>query len=181
MWLQILGYDANENVVFSTCNYDPLTCEINEDPNCTIFEVKQALTPQMSTELNSTVPSGPSFHFILNNRVYKDNRIPPAGFTSQALLRQNLMPMEAGSPSNLYAPGQNFYENAIILPSDVVRITAFLYYQTASKAYIEFLEGNGGVDAQSLYDLWVDNKNPPELVAWSSYPIFPTFMPLIQR
>ena len=27
---------------------------------------------------------GPSFHFVLNNKVFKDNRIPPRGFTNAA-------------------------------------------------------------------------------------------------
>jgi hypothetical protein len=60
-------------------------------------------------------------------------------------------------------------------------VGAYLFYQTASKEYIDFLAAKGGVDAQTLFSLWNDFKSQPELMAWDSYPIYPYYMPVISR
>lgn len=181
MWLRIIAFDEAGNEVFSTCNYNLTTGELEQDAHCVVFEVQQAVSAKMATALNGTVPVGPSFHFLLNNGVFKDNRIPPAGFRPEAFTRPGLMPMENGQPSNLYAPGQNYFEKEFIVPSSAVRVQVFLYYQTASKEYIDFLASKGGVDAQTLLTLWQGNKNPPELMAWDAYPKFTSFLTFISR
>ena len=108
----------------------------------------------------------------------KDNRIPPAGFTAQALGRRSLAPVPVG----LYQPGQDYAEFIFDgLPSSVVSVTAVLYYQTASKEYIDFLAANGGLDAQTVKQLWFDIKSPPELVAWGAFPVFQYFYPVVLR
>jgi hypothetical protein len=56
---------------------------------------------------------------------------------------------------------------------------ARLYYQTASKEYIEFLEMNGGVDGLSLFDLWEASKSPPELMAEDWSPRYDVYLPVL--
>jgi glucose/arabinose dehydrogenase len=181
MWVRIVAYNDNGDEVFSACQYDPLTGILIDDANCIVFEALQAITPKFAAMLNPQVQAGPSFHFMLNNSVYKDNRIPPAGFTVQALNRRGLMPMQNGVPSQIYAPNQNYFEAIFNLPPEATSVVAFLFYQTASKEYIDFLVAKGGVDAQLLAQLWEGNKSPPELVAWGSDPFFEKYLPTVYR
>jgi hypothetical protein len=182
MWLEVMAFDADGNQIYSTCSYNPMTGQLVEDQDCIIFESKQAVTQKLVDALGLDIPVGESFHFMLNNSVYKDNRIPPAGFTAQALARRSMQPMINGLPApDLYQPGQNYFERVYLLPGDTVQVSAILRYQTASKEYVEFLRDNGGVDAQRLYDIWLDLKSPPEFVAWGSYPSYPIFFPVVNR
>jgi glucose/arabinose dehydrogenase len=181
MWLHVVAFDAAGNEVYSTCEYDPLSGMLTVDPDCIVFEIQQAISPSMSSVLNSTIPAGPSFHFVLNNSVFKDNRIPPKGFNAAAFSRPGLMPMENGQPSTIYVPGQNYFEKTYTLPVAAVRVQAFLYYQTASKEYIDFLAAKGGVDARTLSLLWTTDKSQPELMTWDAFPIFSYHFPAIQH
>lgn len=176
MWLSVRAFAVDGTEVFTSCQYATSTGILSLTNNCQVFEIKQGISPDLAATLN--MPAGESFHFMLNNMVVKDNRIPPAGFTSQALNRRSL----ASVPAGLYQPGQNYAEFLITsIPDSAVQITASLYYQTASKEYIDFLEENGGLDAQTLKQLWTNSKSPPELMAWDSEPFRTYFMPTIYR
>ena len=182
MWLEIKAFDSQGNQVYSTCSYDSTTGQLTIDPNCTVFEIKQAVTPKLVAALGLDIQAGESFHFVLNNSVNKDNRIPPAGFTAEALIRRSLQPVENGLPNpDLYNPGENYFEKTYVFPNEATQITAILRYQTTSKEYIDFLRDNGGVDAQTMYDLWADLKSPPEIIAWGSFPINTVFLPFTER
>ena len=67
------------------------------------------------------------------------------------------------------------------LPTKQSMATAYarLYYQTNSKAYVEFLKKNGGVDGLSLFDLWEESKSPPELMAEAWSPRYDAFLPVL--
>jgi hypothetical protein len=56
-----------------------------------------------------------------------------------------------------------------------------LYYQTASKEYIDFLRDNGGIDGLSLSQLWEKSKSPPQIVAQAWYPSYDVYLPLIEK
>ena len=56
-----------------------------------------------------------------------------------------------------------------------------LYYQTASKEYVDFLRAEGGADGATLGQLWDDLPSPPELIAVAMVPERPLFLPLIAR
>jgi hypothetical protein len=176
MWLNVRAFDSMGNVVFETCGYDNGTGVLADDTNCVVFEIKQGITDALAGEYGYT--SGASFHFVLNNFVVKDNRIPPAGFSADALNRRGLAPVPAG----LYLPGQNYSEVVIdSIPNNATTIIAYLYYQTSSKEYIDFLGDKGGVDANTVLDMWQDSKSPPELIAWGSFPDYSIFYPVIYK
>ena len=54
-----------------------------------------------------------------------------------------------------------------------------LYYQTASKEYVDFLQANGGVDGLTLKSLWQSLKSPPELMAWAWQPGHELYLPVL--
>ena len=176
MWLSVRAFTADGTEVFTSCQYDANTGILSITNNCQVFEIKQGISADLAAILNKS--AGESFHFLLNNVIVKDNRIPPSGFTSQALNRRSL----ASVPANLYQPGQNYAEFLIQnIPDSAVQVTASLYFQTASKEYIDFLEANGALDAQTLKQLWISLKSPPELLAWDAEPSLTYLMPVIYR
>lgn len=87
--------------VRSTCRRDNVnTGELTEDADLKRYEVKQGITPELATELGQT--PGESFHFVLNNSVVKDNRIPPRGLHGGNIRRRGAaaswaLPMPTGS------------------------------------------------------------------------------------
>jgi uncharacterized repeat protein (TIGR01451 family) len=176
MWINLKAYDAAGNLVFESGHYNPTTGILTQDANLKVYEVKQGMTPELAAQVN--LPEGESFHFILNNTVVKDNRIPPHGFSQAALDTPGLTPVGA-----VYQPGQYWDDTIYDLSAypDVARIFATLYYQTSSKEYIDFLRDNGGVDAVTLGSLWDTLKSPPEIVAQAWIPNYSHYLPRIGK
>ena len=172
MWLNIKAYDANNNLLYESGAYNPLTGQLTEDADIQLYEVKQGLTSELAALLK--LPAGASFHFVLNNTMLKDNRIPPRGYTQAAFDQPGLRPIGA-----VYTDGQYWADAEYTLPLDTARVTAILYYQTASKEYIDFLRANGGVDGSTLGALWDTSKSPPEVMAVAFIPSYPTYLPII--
>lgn len=174
MWINLKAYDQEGNLLVEYGGYDPASGILLIAPETKIYEVKQGITAELANLLG--VSAGESFHFVLNNTVIKDNRIPPRGFTAQALTTRGLQPIGTS-----YAPGQYWDDTPYLLPMQTARVIAVLYYQTASKEYIDFLRNNGGIDAFTLGKLWDTIKSPPEIVAVGFYPKKDLWLPVIGR
>jgi hypothetical protein len=179
MWLNLKAYDIDNNLIYESGMYDPATGILTIDSNLKIYEAKQGLTVELAGWLNQQAgqniySAGESFHFVLNNTVIKDNRIPPRGYTQAAYNRPGLQPIGAS-----YADGQYWDDTIYTLPPETERVVATLYYQTASKEYIDFLRTYGGLDGQTLGTLWDSSKSPPEVMAVAFDPALPTYLPLI--
>jgi hypothetical protein len=178
LWLNLKAYDGNNTLIYEAGSYNPTTAELDATET-TVYEAKQGLTPELAAELNQTLgrtvyQAGPTFHFILNNTVIKDNRIPPRGYTQANFNRPGLKPVGA-----TYADGQYWDDTVYPVPAATERVVATLYYQTASKAYIDFLRNKGGLDGATLGELWDTSKSPPEAMAVAYAPPLPIYMPLI--
>jgi hypothetical protein len=174
LWLSVRAYDANGRVVFASGVYTPSTGILNDDPWLKVYEAKQGLMPELAAALGQK--AGETFHFALNNTTVKDNRIPPRGYTEAAWDKPGLRPVAAE-----YADGQFWDDTVYPLPAEAVAVMALLYYQTASKEYIDFLRAKGGADGATLGQLWDDLPSPPELIATAMNPERPLFLPLIGR
>ena len=85
------------------------------------------------------LPSGPSFHFLLNNATFKDNRLPPRGYDSAAF-------EEAQSPVVAYDyPEQHHWDEATFdLPPGTATVEVRLFHQTTTREYVEFLRDTKG-------------------------------------
>ena len=172
MWLNVRAYDQSDGLIYESGVYDPDTGVLTEDNAIKIYEAKQGITPELAAVLNQ--PTGESFHFVLNNTILKDNRIPPRGYTQATFDKPGLRPVGA-----TYADGQYWDDTAYTVPAATERVVATLYYQTASKEYIDFLRSNGGVDGVTLGALWDDSKSPPEVMVSASSDGVPIYFPLI--
>jgi len=97
---------------------------------------------------------GHTFHFLLADRCDKDNRIPPRGFRPAEAGARLAEPVTAGSDDlgrftpEEYAGG---YDQVILtLPAGADRVEAYLYYQTTSREYVEFLRDEINGTASTL-------------------------------
>ncbi len=160
MWINVKFYDAAMSVISESGAYDVNTGYLSHDPEVKIYEVKPGLDSITAPLVGE--PNGPSFHFVLNNKVYKDNRIPPRGFTNDAFEDFG------GAPTDYsYEDGQYWDETTYDIPPGAVSAQVTLYYQSTSKEFIEFLRDKNTTDTtgQQMYDLWSDNdKCPPEVM-----------------
>jgi hypothetical protein len=174
MWLNLKAFDAANNLIHESGAYDPATGRLQRTPDTKVYEVKQAITPDLAAILGQ--PAGPSFHFVLNNTVEKDNRIPPRGYTQSLFDQPGLRPV-----GTTYADGQHWDDTTYTLPAETDSILVTLYYQTASKEYVDFLQQNGGVDGLALGGLWSSLPSPPEAMARAWLPSHNQYLPLVLK
>jgi hypothetical protein len=126
-----------------------------------VYECKMGLSEAQAAATG--VPAGPSFHFVLNDVVVKDNRIPPSGFTNDAFASHLCRPVGAE-----YADGQHWDEVELALPEGTRRVEVRLMFQSVSWEYLKFLaEENRSDDwGRKLYDAWTKTgRCPPEVMA----------------
>ena len=106
-----------------------------------------------------------SFHFILNNAVIKDNRIPPFGFRYAEAKKRNALPVPANQYGNPGSSGVYMYQDFMSLnpPSGAVTAQISLMYQPTSWEYIQFLylanERNNNFlrdEGKNLLDAWLN-------------------------
>ncbi|MDG2304021.1 MAG: multiheme c-type cytochrome [Candidatus Binatia bacterium] len=159
MWLHVQAFDAQNNVVFESGSYTDATATLESDPNIHVWESEMGLSAAVAA-VNGQ-PVGKSFHLALNNVRLKDNRIPPRGFTNAAFELVDAEPVSA-----TYADFQYWDEVTYPVGPSAVQAGVTLYYQTASREYVEFLDAENTTNAAGtiLYDLW-DQHHPSSPVA----------------
>ncbi|MBK9119974.1 MAG: hypothetical protein IPM18_10310 [Phycisphaerales bacterium] len=169
VWLSVRFRDAALNTVGESGVYDLDTATLLADAELKVYECKPGLDETVAA-LAGTTP-GPSFHFVLNNRIYKDNRIPPRGFTNAAYATFGGSPVGA-----TYADGQHWDVTPYGIPDSAATAEVMLYYQSTTREYIEFLrDHNVTTDAGStLYNLWLNHgQSPPELMVTMTVALVP--------
>ncbi|MGE0480238.1 MAG: Ig-like domain-containing protein [Phycisphaerae bacterium] len=162
VWLNVRFFDDQDVVVGESGAYDLATGVLTHDAQAKIYEVIPAVSPALAPIVG--LPPLSEFHFVLNDMILKDNRIPPRGFTNAAYAAFGGAPVGA-----VYADGQHHDDTTYEVPAGAARAEIRLYYQSTSKEYVEFLRDNGnpGGAGQTMYDLWVNNgRCPPEEMAF---------------
>ncbi len=140
MWLNVQARDANNNLIWESGAYDPATAVLTHDSQIKIYETLQGIWD--GSQCVTEEPGGRKlFHFMLNNCVAKDNRIPPLGFISNIEMKPVAYsypanPQHSAELVNWDITNYSIPLNGATLP---VIVTATLNYQTASKEYIDFL------------------------------------------
>ncbi len=160
MWINVKFYDGANHLISESGAYDVNSAVLTKDAEVKIYEVKPGLDSITAPLVGK--PEGPSFHFVLNNKIYKDNRIPPRGFANAAFVAFGGAPVAYS-----YADGQYWDDTYYAIPPGAARAEVTLYYQSTSKEFIEFLRDENTTDTtgQDMYDIWVDNgKSPPEVM-----------------
>ena len=176
MWLHVVARDDQAQVVYESGAYDAATGVLAASPPPAVYDAHLGMSPALAGALG--LPAGVSFHFALNDTLYKDNRIPPLGFTNAAFAAFGGGPVDPNwpGPGPRYADGQNWDGSTFPLPSTTRSVEATLYYQTTSKDYVEFLRDHNATNTagQTMYDAWVANgRSAPVAMASGSAPVGP--------
>jgi len=159
MWVNTKFFDAAGNIIKETGKYDQTqdtifgktvtVPTIIEPEGTTVYECLPGMSTEQAKKYNKT--PGKSFHFVLNDMIVKDNRIPPEGFSHAAFKEHLSAPVGA-----TYGDGQYWDDIEYDLPEKCVKIEVRLMYQSASWEYIKFLaEENRTNDwGKRLYEAW---------------------------
>lgn len=161
IWLNVKALDTNGQIVFESGAYDFAEADLLEDPQIKVYEIHPGLSPSLADALG--LPPGKSFHFVLNDTIYSDNRIPPRGYTNTAFEE-----IQSPTVDYAYADGQYWDETPYQLPQSADSVVVTLYYQTTNKEYVEFLRDENRTNSagQDLYDAWVaQGKSAPVVMA----------------
>ncbi|MBX7132220.1 MAG: hypothetical protein K1X67_06040 [Fimbriimonadaceae bacterium] len=179
-----------------------------DDPNTKVYEAHYGITQEWAAQLVgigippdlaltfdritgdaeltlgelAAMPNGTvveTFHFVLNNTVVKDNRIPPYGMTYEEARKRNALPVPAtqyGAPTGNQA--YRYWDEVDLLPPPgAIRADVSLLYQTTSWEYIQFLNlANEGTTAflanegRNLLDAWLGTgMSPPVTMASTTW------------
>ncbi len=153
MWLNLRIRDASNVLIGESGAYDATSGVLTEDPQARIYEILQGIWDAGSgTCRTNDAADNLQFHFVLNNCIAKDNRVPPLGFSGGAdpeIRPKGLVYPPVGADgahlANYDDAAYSFsVPAATALP---LSISATLYYQTASKQYIEFLSNQAQTNA----------------------------------
>jgi hypothetical protein len=137
---QLLDLNYDPNLVLSYDRYNPAN----------VFKL-QELFAQAPGTYHET------FHFVLNNKVVKDNRIPPYGMSYDKALQRNALPV----PETQYGGGPDtFHLNA---PQGAASATIDLLYQPTSYEYQLFLLKNNlkqnaflELEGDYMFEAWLN-------------------------
>ncbi len=149
MWLTVRFLDLGGQLVYAHGAYDFGTAELTTE-DTKVYEAKYGIDEAVAGKTG--LPAGESLHFILNNVVLFDNRIPPMGFTNAAFEAVQAEPVGYS-----YADGQNWDDTTYLIPPGAAEAVVTLYFQTTTREYIEFLRDENTTDSrgQIAYDQWV--------------------------
>ena len=124
--------------------WDPATGDFQDDPQARVWELKIGVWDYEGSGECSIVDSGGSkiFHFVRNDCIVEDNRIPPLGFVPNAETTPvgKVYPEHPGLPGTLANWDDASY--TVTLPPDAAGdwlVVAAVRHQTVSREYVEFL------------------------------------------
>ena len=164
MWLEIELSDPTGASLFRSGAYDLATATRASDPQLRTYETRLA------------AKGVEGFHFMLQDEVLEDNRIPPRGFVPRPDTKPvgrdyPTVPSGDGGEPSLANWDDAPYE--VTLPENVlgaVVIRATLWYQTTSREYVESLRAANGTDdyGQKMLETWERyDRAPPFAMATS--------------
>jgi hypothetical protein len=149
IWINVKFLDVAQQVVYEHGAYDFVTAELTTN-DTKVYEAVLGIDAVVAAKTG--LPAGESMHFILNNQILFDNRIPPSGYSYAAYEAVQAEPVGYS-----YADGQNWDDTAFLIPAGAVEAVVTVYFQLTSKEYIEFLRDENTTDSrgQIAYDQWV--------------------------
>jgi hypothetical protein len=165
IWINVRYFDASGNLIGQSGAYDAANAALILDAQAKVYEIKLGITADLAAALG--MPAGESFHFVLNNYVVKDNRIPPRGFTNA-----NFTAIQSPPVGYAYEDGQYWDDTHYTMPAGTVYAEVRLYYQTLSREYVEFLRDENRTNdwGNRLYQAWLSGgKSAPEVMAMGTW------------
>jgi len=175
MWINVIAFNAGDDTVFQSGGYNFNSGDLTLDNQIKIYQMTPGLTDSMAALYS--LPPGPSFHFILNDTIFVDNRIPPRGFVNSEFQQHLAQPV-----AYAYADSQYWDVTNYTLPNTATHVSVAVYYQTASKEYIEFLRDENVGNTHDwnnwgarLYGAWDSlGKSAPQVIDSITVPVLDT-------
>jgi hypothetical protein len=133
MWIEIYQL-RGATPVFTSGLMAGVVGPLIDDPYLKKYEIKLGLSDAHAQAIGRPEIAGEGFHFILNNQVFGDNRIPPRGFTNAAFATRDMQPVGAN-----YADEQYWDTTYYPIHPEADSISVRLMYQTATTEYLDFL------------------------------------------
>jgi hypothetical protein len=140
MWIEVYELKG-PTPVFTSGLMAGVVGPLINDPYLKSYEIKLGLTNAHAQNIGRPEIAGEGFHFVLNNKVFKDNRIPPRGFTNATFATRDMQPVGAS-----YGDGQYWDTTYYPIHPEADSISVRLMYQTASSEYLDFLAGEANFD-----------------------------------
>ncbi|MFQ5653700.1 MAG: hypothetical protein ACE5GW_03090 [Planctomycetota bacterium] len=156
IWINVRFLDGAGEVIQEHGHYD-FDSALLATNDTKVYETKLGLDETMAAATG--LPEGESFHFALNNKIYKDNRIPPRGFTNAGFEA-----VQAAPVAYAYADGVHWDDTLYPIPPASHSAEVTVYYQTASREYIDFLRDENITNnaGEVLHTQWeLSGKGPP--------------------
>lgn len=177
MWVHVEVLEGDNDVIWESGAYDPLTGILTRDSQAKVYESRRGIWNSLGNNTCDIVNASgiEEFHFVLDNCIALDNRIPPLGFTGGT--DPEVSPVAYTYPET--SPGSGVLVNyddssyVLALPIDALpplTVRATLRYQTSSKEYVEFLR-----------DSAVANSFPDDCISRSAAWDWPLNLPVGQR
>ena len=169
IWVNVQFLDGSGALVEEFGAYDFDEAElIGGGDDTKVYEAKLGITPDLAAQVGQ--PAGETFHFALANEILKDNRIPPAGWSSVIAETDQTAPVGA-----TYVSGQHWDDTEFDIPSEAREAVVIVYHQLTSREFIEYLRDENITDdrGQTAYDQWVlHGKSAPTVMDMVSIEIF---------
>ena len=148
MWVNVRFIDATNALVAERGAYDVASADL-VTADTKVYEAKHGIDAAVAAATG--LLAGENFHLTLANTKFKDNRIPPRGFTNAAFAADGCAPVNYS-----YDDGQYWDDTVYAIPEGAKKAVVTLYYQTSSREYMEFLrDATSDPAGQTAYDLWV--------------------------
>jgi hypothetical protein len=169
MFLNVKAYDSSGALIHEVNPYDTAVGTLKGMPGAApINETKEKYEDKFVYEMKpssklTNEAGGPTFHFVLADGRYKDNRIPPKGFNIGAAPERLSVPVYGGTEDANYFTGPEYaggYHAVSMNVPGANRIEVNLYYQVTSREYVKFLQdqinGSGGTLPSASYIIQSD-------------------------
>jgi hypothetical protein len=209
MWLNVKFFGGGGEIVSEINPYEPLETRLDGLGNEVYVSGGDLVRTHEELIWEAKMQSIPAeesdtLRFLLATGRSKDNRIPPKGFDVSVAAERLALPVWNGVDAPDYFTAEEYErgedEVTIAVPPGTSRWRAVLYYQTTSKAYVEFLrdEINGTATAlrsptpsgeaaayiaqtdpffasvrdwgRAIWDLWLHNGGSPPVAMATSEP-----------
>lgn len=133
MWIEVEIHDEAGRLVATSGHYDEASATLNEDAQARIYDVSLGVR-----RADGSVEH--SFHFVLNDTLERDTRIPPEGFQPSPDLDMTPVGRDYSNPDGSF----RHWDEASYAFDDVcgrgaLRLRARLRYQSNTREYMEFL------------------------------------------
>ena len=171
MWVNVRFLDSNDKLLQEIGRYETVerdlagkAVNVNTlvDPQRTrVYQCLPGMSPEQAAKHGQE--PGKSFHFVLNDEITFDNRIPPKGFDNSKFREHNCQPIGA-----TYADGQHWSDVPFDLPDGCAKVAVRLLYQSVSWEYIKFLAEENRTDdwGGKLFAVWHETGQcPPTVMA----------------